>query len=86
MTVTTYLFGLWLLLSGAATLLPMALQIKARTGLLGAAPVLLLMSILLQGAFPATMILCAIVVMEPGPVHWLIGQMRTRILPQAEPA
>ena len=86
MTVTTYLFGLWLILSGAAALLPKAMQIKARTALLCAAPVLLLMSVILQGAFPATMILCAIIVMEPGPLHWLIGQVRTRILPQAEPA
>lgn len=86
MTVTTYLFGLWLILSGTAALLPKAMQIKARTALLCSAPVLLLMSVILQGAFPATMILCAIIVMEPGPLRWLIGQVRTRILPQAEPA
>lgn len=86
MTITTYIFGLWLLLSGAATLLPLKLQIPLRTGLLCAAPVLLAMSILLQGAFPAAMIACAIVVMEPGPVRWLIGQIRSRVLPQAEPA
>ena len=86
MTLTTYLFGLWLLSSGVATLLPLKLQIPARTGLLCAAPVLLALSILLQGAFPAAMVACAIVVMEPGPVRWLIGQLRSRVLPQAGPA
>ena len=87
MTVTTYLFGLWLLLSGAAMGLPIALQIKARIGLLCTAPVLLLLSISLQGVFPAAMILCAIVVMEPGPVRWLITALRIRLhLTGAEPA
>ena len=79
MTVTTYLIGLWLLLSGGATLLPMAAHIKARTGLLCVAPVLLLMSLILQGVFPATMVLCAIIVMEPGPMRWLISAARTRL-------
>ena len=90
MTATTYLFGLWLLLSGGATLLPMAAHIKARTGLLCLAPVLLLMSLILQGVFPAIMVLCAIIVMEPGPVHWLITQLRGRLhlsgAVQADPA
>ena len=90
MTVTTYLFGLWLLLSGAAAVLPMAAQIKARTGLLCVAPVLLLMSLILQGVFPAIMVLCAIIVMEPGPVHWIITQLRSRLhlsgAVQADPA
>ncbi len=79
MTVTTYLFGLWLLLSGAAALLPLKLQIPARTGLLCVAPVLLLLSVILQGLFPATMVLCAIMVMEPGPLRWVISAARTHL-------
>jgi hypothetical protein len=86
MTITTYLFGLWLLSSGAASLLPLKLQIPVRTGLLYVAPVLLGLSILLQGVFPAAMVACAIVVMEPGPVRWVIAQLRSRVMPQAEPA
>ena len=90
MTVTTCLFGLWLLLSGGATLLPMAAHIKARTGLLCVAPVLLLLSLIQHGVFPAIMVLCAISVMEPGPVHWLISQLRGRLhlsgAVQADPA
>ena len=85
-SMTTCLFGLWLLLSGAAALLPLRWQIPARTGLLCAAPVLMALSLLLQGLFPASMVLCAIIVMEPGPLRWLIGQIRARVLPQAEPA
>ena len=87
MTITTYLFGLGLLMSGGAGLLPTALQINARLGLLCAAPVLVLLSVILQGVFPATMVLCAIIVMEPGPVRWLIGAVRARLhLAGAEPA
>ena len=86
MTMTTYLFGLWLLLSGGALLLPLKLQIRARTGLVCAAPVLLLMSVILQGLFPAAMVLCAIIVMEPGPVRWLLGAARARLLLTAAPA
>ena len=87
MTITTYLFGLWLLLSGAAMGLPLALQIKVRTALLCAVPVLLILSITLQGPFPAVMILCAVIVMEPGPVHWAIAALRSRAhLARAEPA
>ena len=30
MTITTYLFGLWLLLSGGAVLLPWTVQVRVR--------------------------------------------------------
>lgn len=79
MTITTYLFGLWLVLCAIAMALPLKLQIKARIGLLCVAPVLLLMSLILQGWFPAFMVLCAILVMEPGPLRWLWTQGRARI-------
>ena len=63
------------------------LQIKVRTALLCAVPVLLILSITLQGPFPAVMILCAVIVMEPGPVHWAIAALRSRAhLARAEPA
>ena len=74
MTITTYLFGLWLLLSGGAVLLPWTVQVRARAVLLGAAPVLIALSALLQGWFPALMILGAVVMMEPGPLRWLLAQ------------
>ena len=86
MTITTYLFGLWLLLCAIAMSLPQSLQIKARIGLLCAAPVLLLMSLILQGWFPALMVLCAIQVMEPGPLRWLWTQGRARIGAKGIPA
>jgi hypothetical protein len=79
MTITTYLFGLWLLLCAIAMALPLKLQIKARTGLLCAAPVLLMMSLILQGWFPALMVLAAIFVMEPGPLRWVWAQGRARL-------
>ena len=86
MTMTTYLFGLWLLLCALAMALPLALQIKARIGLLCAAPVLLLLSLILQGWFPALMVLCAVVVMEPGPLRWLWTRGRARIGAKPIPA
>lgn len=79
MTITTYLFGLWLVLCAIAMALPLKLQIKARTVLLCAAPVLLAMSLILQGWFPALMVLAAIMVMEPGPLRWLWSLARARI-------
>ena len=86
MTITTYLFGLWLLLCAIAMALPLRLQIKARTLLLCAAPVLLAMSLILQGWFPALMVLCAIQIMEPGPLRWLWTQGRARIGAKTIPA
>ncbi len=79
MTITTCLFGLWLVLCAIAMALPLKLQIKARTVLLCAAPVLLAMSLILQGWFPALMVLAAIMVMEPGPLRWLWSLARARI-------
>ncbi len=79
MTITTYLFGLWLLLSGGTMLLPTALQGKTRLGLLCSAPVLLLLSISLQGWFPALMVLGGIISMEPGPIRRVIITARSRL-------
>jgi hypothetical protein len=84
MTITTYLFGLWLLSSGAALLFPIQLQIRMRFGLICIAPVLLGLSVVLQGLFPASMVCSAILVMEPGPLRWLVQTGRRHLL-QAVP-